>query len=159
MLRKIFVGATALTLIGGSLAYAQDVMSGRSGNLTAEHHPRTAEERAAFTNARISELRVDLHLSAAQEKNWAAFEVALRDTAKARAARFEQYREARESNSGQSTSRADLKTAEDAEHKKLAAALDPLYKSLDVGQQQAFAAKFDINGEGRHFWFKRQRNS
>jgi hypothetical protein len=159
MWKAIFVGTTALTLISGSLAYAQDTRSGPSGNVTAEHHPRTAEERAAFTSARISELKVDMHLSAAQEKNWAPFETALRDTAKARAARFEQFREARETNAGQSTSRADLKAAEDAEQKKLAAALDPLYKSLDAGQQQAFAAKFDVNGEGRHFWFKRQRNS
>jgi hypothetical protein len=154
MLKAIFVGATALTLIGGSLTYAQDATFGRSGNLTAEHHPRTAEERAAFTDARISGLKADLHLSAAQEKNWATFEAVLRDTAKARAARFEQFREG-----GQSTSRVDFKAAEDAEQKKLAAALDPLYKSLDAGQQQAFAVRFDVNGEGRHFWFKGQRNS
>jgi hypothetical protein len=70
-----------------------------------------------------------------------------------------QFREARESNAGQSTSRADLKAAEDAEQKKLAPPWNPFYKSLDAGQQQSFAAKFDVNGEGRHFWFKRQRNS
>jgi adenine-specific DNA methylase len=159
MWKAIFVGATALTLVGSSLTYAQDATSGRFGNQTAEHHPRTAEERAAFTDARISELKADLHLSAAQEKNWATFETALRDTAKARAARFEQFREARESNAGQSTPRAELRAAEDAEQKKLAAGLDPLYKSLDAGQQQAFATKFDVNGEGRHFWFKPNRNS
>jgi zinc resistance-associated protein len=159
MLKAILVGATALTLVGGSLTYAQDATSGRHDNVTAEHHPRTAEERAAFIDARISGLKADLHLSAAQEKNWATFEVALRDAAKARAARFEQFREARESNAGQSTSRADLRASGDAEQKKLAATLEPLYKSLDAGQQQAFAAKFDVNGEGRHFWFKRQRDS
>jgi hypothetical protein len=155
MWKAILIGATALTLVGGSLAYAQDATSGRSGYVTAEHHPRTAEERAAFINARISELKADLHLTSVQEKNWATFETALRDTAKARAARFEQFRE----NAGQSTSRADLKAAVDTEQKKLAAALDPLYKSLDAGQQQVFAAKFDVNGEGRHFWFKREHNS
>jgi hypothetical protein len=159
MWKAIFAGTTALTLIGGSLAYAQDAKSGPSGNVTAEYHPRSAEERAAFTNARISKLKADLHLSAAQEKNWAPFETALRDTAKARAALFEQFHETRESNAGQSTSRADLIAAEDAEQKTLAATLDPLYKSLDASQQQAFAAKFDVNGKGRHFWFKRQRNS
>jgi hypothetical protein len=155
MWKAILVGTTALTLIGGSLAYAQDATSGRSGNVTAEHHPRTAEERAAFIDARISELKADLHLTSVQEKNWATFETTLRDTAKARAARFEQFHE----NVGQQTSRADLRAAEDAEQRKLAAALDPLYKGLDAGQQQVFAAKFDVNGEGRHFWFKRQRDS
>ncbi len=159
MLKPIFVGATALTLVGGSLTYAQDATSGRFGNQTAEHHPRTAEERAAFTDARISELKADLHLSIAQEKNWVTFETALRDTAKVRAARFEQFREGREGGASPSTSRADFRAAEDAEQKKLAAALDPLYKSLDAGQQQAFAAKFNVNGEGRHFWFTPHRNS
>jgi hypothetical protein len=159
MWKAIFVGATALTLVGSSLTYAQDATSGRFGNQTAEHQPRSAEERAALTDARISELKAGLHLNGAQEKNWATFEAALRDTAKARAGRFEQFREARESNGGQSISRADLGAAGDADQKKLAAALDPLYKSLDAGQQQAFAAKFDVNGEGRHFWFKSHRDS
>ena len=159
MWKAIFVGATALTLVGSSLTYAQDATSGRFGNQTAEHQPRTAEERAALNDARISELKAGLHLNGAQEKNWATFEAALRDTAKARAARFEQFREARESGAGQSTSRADFRASENAEQKKLAAALDPLYKSLDTGQQQAFAAKFDVNGEGRHFWFKPHSNS
>jgi len=155
MWKAIFTGATALTLIGGALAYAQDATPGYPGNATAQHHPRSAEERAAFIDARISELKADLHLTAAQEKNWAPFETALRDAAKDRAARFE----AREGNAGQSTSHADLNAAADADQRKLAAALDPLYKSLDAGQQQAFAAKFDVNGEGQHFWFKRQRDS
>ena len=159
MWKAIFTGATALTLIGGSLAYALDATSGYSGSVTAQHHPRSAEERAAFIDARISELKADLHLTAAQEKNWAPFETALRDIAKARAARFEEFGGAREGNAGQSTSHADFRAATEADQKKLAAALDPLYKSLDPGQQQAFAAKFDVNGEGRHFWFKRQRDS
>jgi hypothetical protein len=159
MWKAILTGATALTLIGGSLAYAQNATPGYSGSMTAQHHPRSAEERAAFINARISELKVDLHLTAAQEKNWTPFETALRDTAKARAARFEELHEARDGNAGQSASHADLRAAGEADQKKLAAALDPLYKSLDAGQRQAFAAKFDVNGDGRHFWFKRQRES
>ena len=159
MWKAILAGTTALTLIGGSLTYAQDGRTGRYNNTTAEHHPRTAEERAALTDARISGLKADLHLSAAQEKNWPKFEITLRDTAKARAARFEQFREAHEASADQSASRADFRATVDVEQKKLAAALEPLYKSLDAGQQQAFAAKFDVNGEGRHFWFKRQRDS
>ena len=155
MWKAILTGATALTLIGGALAYAQNATPGYPGNMTAQHHPRSPEERAAFIDARISELKADLHLTAAQEKNWTPFEAAVRDAAKDRAARFEQ----REGNAGQSASHADLRAALDADQKKLAAALDPLYQSLDAGQRQAFAAKFDVNGEGGHFWFKRQRDS
>jgi hypothetical protein len=155
MWKAIFTGATALALIGGALAHAQDARPGYPGTMTAQHHPRSPEERAAFIDARISGLKADLHLTAAQEKNWAPFETAVREAAKDRAARFEQ----REGNGGQSASHADFRAAADADQRKIAAALDPLYKSLDAGQQQAFAAKFDVNGEGRHFWFKHQRDS
>ncbi|HTS40399.1 MAG TPA: Spy/CpxP family protein refolding chaperone [Xanthobacteraceae bacterium] len=159
MWKAILAGTTALTLIGSSLAYAQDNTPARAGGATEQHHPRTAEERAASTDARISDLKADLHLSVAQEKNWSAFEAALRDTAKIREARFEQFRKAREDNAAQPRARADFKAAAEADQKRLAAALDPLYKSLDEGQKQRFAAKFDVNGEGRHFWFKRERHS
>ena len=155
MWKAIFTGATALTLIGGALAQAQDARPGYPGAMTAQHQPRSPEERAAFIDARISELKADLHLTAAQEKNWAPFETAVRDAAKDRATRFEQ----REARDGQPASHGDFRAAADADQKKLAAALDPLYKSLDAGQQQVFAAKFDVSGEGRHFWFKHQRDS
>jgi zinc resistance-associated protein len=158
MWKTIFTGATALALIGGALAYAQNATPGYPGTMTAQHHPRSPEERAAFIDARISELKSDLHLTAAQEKNWTPFETAVRDSAKDRAARFAE-REARDGNAGPPASHADSRTGMDADQKKLAAALDPLYKSLDAGQQQAFAAKFDVSGEGRHFWFKHQRDS
>ena len=155
MWKAIFAGATVLTLVGGAFVYAQNATPGYPGGMTAQHHPRSPEERAAFIDARISELKAGLHLTAAQEKNWAPFETAVRDAAKDRATRFE----GREGNAGQPASRADSRAAMEADQRKLAAALDPLYKSLDAGQQQVFAAKFDVSGEGRHLWFKRQRDS
>ena len=160
MWKAIFAGTTALTLIGGSLVYAQDATP-RAQNISGQHHPRTAEERAAYTDARIADLKTNLHLTAAQEKNWATFEAVLRDTAKARAARFEQFRKMREGNAttGQAPDRAAMESQDQAEQKKLAAALDPFYKSLDANQKQVFAAKFDVDGEGRHYWFKRQHDS
>src|SRR5262245_41987698 len=129
MWKAIFAGTTALSLVGSSLAYAQDATPrAQSG----QHHPRTAEERAAYADARIADLKTNLHLTAVQEKNWATFETALRDAVKARSARFEQSRKMREGNAttGQAPDRAAMASQEQAEQKRLAAALDPLYKSL-----------------------------
>ena len=51
------------------------------------------EDRTALTDAHIAALKVGLKLTAAQEKNWPALEAALRDVAKARAARVAEWRE------------------------------------------------------------------
>src|SRR5262249_32180798 len=152
----LLAGTAALTLIGGSLSNTHNapVQAGSS----IERQARTPEERAAFTDARISALKTELHLTTAQEKNWGVFEATLRDTAKKRAERFEQFRKSREQ-AGNPVDRDQFATQEAAEQKKLAAALDPLYKSLDDGQKQRFASMFRIDGEGRHFWFKGQRRS
>jgi zinc resistance-associated protein len=162
MLKVMLAGTTALTLLGGSSVYAQQTAPAPTGSNVEQQRPRlTAEERAAFTDARISELKTELHLTAAQEKNWSTFETALRATAKKRAERFEQFRKQREANAPGALrgDRPDFAVQETGEQKQLAAALDPLYKSLDDGQKQRFAAMFRIDGEGRHFWFRGRRNS
>jgi hypothetical protein len=54
-------------------------------------------------------------------------------------------------------SRADNMATSAASMKKLADAIDPLYKSLDDGQKQRFALLYRAGreGEGRHhFWFR-----
>jgi zinc resistance-associated protein len=158
MWKVILAGTTALTLIGGSLAYAQTT-SPQPGS-TTERMRFTPEQRAAALDARITDLKADLHLTATQEKNWPKFETALRDTAKKRTEQFEQMRKTREqSATPPAADRAAVTPTEAADQKALAAALDPLYKSLDEGQKQRFAAKFRIDGEGRHFWFRGQRRS
>ena len=54
------------------------------------------EDRAAFLDARIAALKAGLELNADQEKNWPPLELAMRDLAKERAARFAAWRERRE---------------------------------------------------------------
>lgn len=165
MLKAIFVGTTALTLLGSSLVYAQQTPSAQPAQSTTgaqpsantgERHRMTAEERAAFTDARITELKTGLQLTAAQQKLWSTFETTLRDTAKQRSDRFK----ANQQSEAQRPDRNAAATPEEvAEQKKLATALDPLYKSLDDGQKQKFASMFRVDGEGRHFWFRGGRRS
>ena len=160
MWKAMLAGTTALTLIGGSLVYAQQPTSPQPGSNTEQRARFTPEQRAALLDARITDLKTDLRLTRVQEKNWPKFEAALRETAKKRAEQFEHLRQTREQSAApQSRDRADVTPAETANQKLLAAALEPLYKSLDDGQKQRFAAKFRIDGEGRHFWFRGQRRT
>lgn len=157
MLKIILAGTTALALVGGSLAYAQQTPPTQpGGNAVQARAHLTAEQRAALTDARITELKQQLQLKPKQEKSWQAFEIALRETAKTRAARFEEFRKNREQSAGERSDfrNAPATPAEIAEQKRLVAALDPLYKSFDDSQKQRFAAMFRVDGEGRHFWFR-----
>jgi len=156
MWKAMLAGTTALTLIGGSVVYAQQTAPAQPGSTIAQTRPSlTPEEYVIRTNARITELKTELKLSPAQEKNWTTFEAAVRESAKQRADHFAQVRKMREQAGGQPQgARAESTPADIANQKRLAAALDPLYKSLDDGQKQRFATLFRVDGEGRHFWFR-----
>jgi zinc resistance-associated protein len=157
MLKAILAGTTALTLIGGSVVYAQQSAPTQPGSNIAQQRPHfTAEEYVTRTNARVTELKTELKLTPAQEKNWSLFEATVRESAKQRAEHFEQVRKTRDQAGGERPrgDRAAATPEDVANQKKLAAALDPLYKSLDEGQKQKFATLFRVDGEGRHFWFR-----
>jgi hypothetical protein len=156
MWKAMLAGTTALTLVGGSVVYAQQTAPAQPGSTIAQQRVRmTADEYVTRTSARIAELKAELKLTPQQEKNWSLFEATVRESAKQRAEHFEQVRKMHEQAGGQPQgNRADSTAADTANQKRLAAALDPLYKSLDDGQKQRFATLFRVDGEGRHFWFR-----
>src|ERR1700675_605250 len=85
MWKSVLAGTTALAIAGGALAYAQQ---GSTGFERVQGWRPSAEDIAAFGDARIAALHAGLKLHAEQEKNWPAVESALRDLAKQRSARF-----------------------------------------------------------------------
>lgn len=109
-----------------------------------EHHKFSEEDRAAFTDARIAALKAGLKLTSAQEKNWPALENALRDAAKARAARGAEWREkAKELHEKHEVIEglrlaAKGLSAHGAEMEKIADAAKPLVDSLDDAQKRRF---------------------
>ena len=111
----------------------------------------SAEDVAAFTDARIAGLKAGLKLTAEQEKHWPAVETAIRDLAKERADRMKDRPDRREARRGDDNAQrrrrmrstrlrqgADAMTTRAASLKKLADAAEPLYKSLDDGQKRRF---------------------
>src|ERR1700730_10795100 len=160
MWKAALAGTTALVIVGSSLVYAQQ--RGRPGGFE-RWQPNTADQRA-FANARLAALPAGLGLTADQEKNWPAFEQASREMAKVRLDRLAASVNTRRDRQPQSDDPADrmhrraaAMTETGATLKKVADAIDPLYKSLDDAQKRRFAmlehmlAPRDDGRQGREF--------
>jgi hypothetical protein len=130
------MSATLLTGIGltGS-AVARD-RSDRA-ELTANQMTDRADVRAA-------KLKVDLNLTADQEKNWPAFASAMQDMNKKQADRRIAVRDARTQQHGtvdaldEMRKKADSQIERSNDEKKLADAAQPLYASLNEQQKSRF---------------------
>ena len=150
MLKPVIAATAVLAIAGSSLVYAQQRFGDRDGfgqrGARFEHrHPVSPADLAAFTDARIAALKAGLELTPDQQKNWPAFEQALRDMAQLRAQRIE-ARQARMQKGGADagappapetkspfdrlTRRADAMAKTSAALKKVADAGAPLYQSM-----------------------------
>ena len=152
--KSILAGTTALAIAGTTLAYAQQGPGGRD---RASHWRPSAQDVAAFGDARIAAVHAGLKLNAEQEKNWPAVEAALRDMAKQRSERFRRARQRRQAEGSDRAHglRAEAMTERGAALKKLADAAGPLYKSLDDGQKHRFMVLARLGGRqagGEHGW-------
>jgi zinc resistance-associated protein len=136
-------GATALAAVAG-LAHAQDGGPFRDDPRFRERLALSAEDRAAFTEARIAALRAGLKLSPEQEKLWPPVEDAIRGLARqrqeTRLARRERFLAMRDQGlrdvPGQLRFMADSQAASAEALRRLADATSPLYGSLNDGQKR-----------------------
>jgi methylphosphotriester-DNA--protein-cysteine methyltransferase len=152
MWKPILAGTAALAIAGTSFVYAQQ----RSDGGPANWRP-SQEDRAAFTDARIAALKAGLRLTPDQEKNWPAFEAALRDIAKSRMDRSERSDEARaDDRSSDPIQRlrrhAEMMTNAGQRLTRLADAEEPLYQSLDDSQKRRFQMLSNVlTASNKHF--------
>ncbi len=139
MWKTAAVGAAALMIAGSMIVYAQqgpgfdgpranDAPRGygapREMQRFGDWHP-SAQDLAAFADARIAALHAGLVLTQDQEKSWPPFEQAMREVAKMRIERLQR--------------RAEAMSTRGAALKRLADAAAPLYQSLDDAQKRRFA--------------------
>jgi hypothetical protein len=159
MKKHLLIAAAAAALLlpvlsSGSYAEPPKQEAGAPWKLSPEDH-------AALLDARVAGLKAGLKLTAAQEKNWPALETAIRDHAKARAARAAEWAEKLKEHEGRPHDlieglqhRAKALEARAAQTVKFAEAIKPLYESLDEGQKRRFGALLrGLGGEhhGHHF--------
>jgi hypothetical protein len=161
MWKKAAFGAATLVVAGSMFAYAQQqggpgFGGGRHWGDGMRGRHFSAQDLSAFADARIAALHAGLQLNADQEKNWPAFEQALREMSKMRIARIEARQQQQTTTQQPSTSqqpasqqpaanpidrlqkRAEAMTTRGAALKRLADAAAPLYQSLDDAQKQRF---------------------
>lgn len=141
MWKSILAGTTAFAIAGTSLVYAQQ--RDRDNGRGWRHHGAgfSQEDRAAFTDARIAALRAGLRLTPDQEKNWPAFESALRDISKMRMEHRTAMRQQQprlDDPVERLRRQAEMLTNVGANLKRLADAQEPLYQSLDDSQKNRF---------------------
>jgi hypothetical protein len=142
MWKAALAGTAALAIVGSSLVYAQQ----RGGPGGFDRGRPNLEDLRAFQDARLAALHAGLGLTPEQEKNWPAFEQASREMAKLRLDRVSAAINGRRDRRPQSDDpaermhqRATAMTETGAALKKVADAIDPLYKSLDDSQKRRFA--------------------
>jgi zinc resistance-associated protein len=150
--KPLVIGTAALAIAGSSIVFAQQRYFGPRGSDDSaprfhQRHHLSAEDMAAFADARIAALKAGLALNADQAKNWPGFEQALRDLAQLRIER-RQARENADHQGGGATApttpferlerRADRMAKTSAALKRVADAGAPLYQSLDDAQKNRF---------------------
>ncbi len=155
MRKMIVAGALIAAVAGSSLVYAQQRHDSPDyaqrwkddSRDQARRWQPSMEDRRAFGEARLAALRAGLVLRPDQEKNWPAFEQAVREFNKLRLDRMAARSDAR--NAGQQQQAADpaerlrrrgtAMTQTGAALTRLADSMAPLYGSLDDAQKKRFA--------------------
>jgi hypothetical protein len=105
----------------------------------------TASQMTDRADARTAKMKVDLNLTADQEKNWAGFASAMQDMSKKQADRRISMRDAHAQQHGtfdaidEMRKNADSQIERSNDRKKLADAAQPLYTSLTEQQKSRFA--------------------
>src|SRR5437764_12074544 len=165
MKKAFLAGVAALVIAGSTAVYAQHYRP-----WFHDHARMNAEDRAAFTDARIAAVKAGLKLTPDQEKLWPPVEAAVRDFAKLRIDRANARMNAQRDDSRDAQKaddpvtrlreRADNMAASAAAMSRIADAADPLYKTLDDGQKRRLAVLTRMGsrfggGGWRHHGFQR----
>src|SRR5271166_6411025 len=142
MWKAVLVGASAISIAGSAVVYAQQ----RDGKDEREQRPGFAQaDRAPSVDARLASrlasLKERLRLSPEQEKNWPAYESALQALVKQRLELMETRHEQPQPSDPvrRMRQRAEALSGMGSALARLADAERPLYNSLDESQKGQFA--------------------
>lgn len=157
MLKPVIAATAVLAIAGSSIVYAQHRFGERDGfrgwsPRAEQRYQPSAEDLAAFTDARIAALKAGLQLTPDQAKNWPPFEQALREAAQLRLERMQARLRQRDNAPADQAApqpdqgspfdrlaqRADRMGKASAALKKVAETGAPLYQSLTDAQKQRF---------------------
>jgi hypothetical protein len=132
LMSTVFLTGTALT----GAAVARD---------RSDRSELTANQMADRADAQTAKLKVDLNLTADQEKNWSGFASAMQDMSRKQADHRIAMRDARAQQGAkfdvldEMRKNADAQIERSNDRKKLADAAQPLYATFNDQQKQRFA--------------------
>jgi Spy/CpxP family protein refolding chaperone len=141
-MKKIIVVTLAAAALSGSILALGAAAA--SGDPPSPGDVRATSEAGGFMlDAHLAGMKAALKLTPDQEKNWAAFESAVRDAAQARREAMREMRknwggDERPSPIDRMTATADRLAKASTDIKAIAEAAKPLYESLDGGQRRHF---------------------
>jgi hypothetical protein len=149
MLKPVIAATAMLAIAGSTFVYAQQggYRGFRDGGPRFEQRHRfSADDVAAFADARIAALKAGLELTPDQAKNWPAFETALRNMVQLRLDRIKARQAAQQQDQTQTPAspfdrlakRADAMSKRSGALKQIADAGAPLYQSLNDDQKARF---------------------
>jgi hypothetical protein len=139
-MRKTVISFMGAVLLAGTAMTSSAVARDRSDRVEL-----TASQMIDRAEVRTAKMKVDLNLTADQEKNWAGFATAMQDMNKKQADRRIAMRDARAQQHGTFDAIDDMRKSADSQiersndRKKLADAAQPLYTSLNEQQKSRFA--------------------
>ena len=153
-MKKLIVASLAAAALAGSV-FALAAAPGDASPAAGQMQDR-AEARAFMLDARLAGMKAALKLTSDQEKNWAPFEAAVRDAAKARMEQIHAMHEAmhggeRPSPIDHMNMMSDRLAKASANLKAIASAAKPLFDSLDETQKRHFGPLLmTLREHGRH---------
>jgi|SRR5580704_8934346 hypothetical protein len=136
---------TAILLMSAALLTGIGLSGSAVARDRSDRAELTASQMTDRADARTAKMKVDLNLTADQEKNWAGFATAMQDMSKKQADRQITSRDARAQQHGtfdaldEVRKNADSQIERSNDLKKLADAAQPLYASLNEQQKSRFA--------------------
>jgi hypothetical protein len=150
-MKRTLILLTAAAMVAGSAPTAPVVARDRP-----DRTELAPNQIAAQVDARIARIKADLRLTAEQEKNWSAFESALRDIDKKQVDRQIAQRAERSAQKGPidvielMRKDAEFMSARAVDQKALADAAQPLYASLDDQQKRRLADELVRRSRAEH---------
>ena len=139
-MRKTMIVFMSAALLTGTALTSSAIARDRS-----DRTELSANQMVDRADARAAKLKVDLNLTADQEKNWPGFASAMQDMSKKQADHRIAIRDARAEQQGkfdvldEMRKNADAQIERSNDQKKLADAAQPLYTTLNEQQKQRFA--------------------
>jgi zinc resistance-associated protein len=138
-MKRMLLGMLAAAAFCGSAAAQSDQQPPAQSDQPPTHEEKVQHWAEAALDTQLKSIKAGLGIKADQETDWASFETAVRDAAKARVLALQKEQSASLSPMDRNLAKADRIAQGQANLAKIVDAAKPLYDSLDETHKHKFA--------------------